>query len=509
MSRNYTLKTCPLVFHVLELSKHTTHERTLKNLFILLFLLGIVSYQSHAQENSDSENYIQKRDRFSINDNFQPLSLNEAIEQGLRQNSLEKTRKYERDLLEINWENTKDTFWLPQLKLTLSSGEQRIARLRRGSLTGNGTSRTPSGSLGLELGDYTIFNWGKDYLAYLNEKKIFEREDESLKEKRRNLKHQIIAKFFELNLKEKQVASRKAQLRHASFVYRYNREKVTQRKVTKQEYYQSRTEYLSAQNDYYQTVTSQDILHEEMANLLGDKPATKYLLRDDLNYKKLKITPRESMRIGNENNPNILDAQTLVDNAQRSYEIAVKESLPLPKFSVNLGAYQYKFGNNRGGTRYETRLGDSNLDVVATVNATWSLTGDGGFFNQRRTTASHIEKQLSFSKLAGAKQSTSSQIQNSHKKIQHYENQISIYTARFSTVQKTFDTVLENYLNRKTTFLDFQDALHELINTDLSLEEFKFLHLKEKVYLAQTIGVEDFPGDNFENLATSRVDKDK
>jgi hypothetical protein len=82
------------------------------------------------------------------------------------------------------------------------------------------------------------------------------------------------------------------------------------------------------------------------------------------------------------------------------------------------------------------------------------------------------------------------------------QNQIVILEARIPSLQKSFDTILENYLSGKTKYYDFHLSLIELTGTKILFEQTKFNHLKEKLTLAKISGLEDFPGENFEQLAT-------
>lgn len=468
-------------------------NKDVKNLFKKKLTLGV-------------DNYIQQSssDRFDLKDNYKAFSLNDAIEQGLRKNFNQRSRNYENKILELGWKDTKEDFWMPKLQISLSSGEQRIARLKRGSRTGNGTSLTPSGTLGLEIGEYTLFNWGKDYLAYQNDRASYKRESEVLKESRRELKHDLILKYFALVKFHNILKVKKDQLRHASFVYRFNREKMTLRKISRQDYYQSRMEYLRAQTEYHDAKNDASVVDEQMAYLVSDEPGTRYILTNELSYEKLKTTMGEALNLSKERNPEIRTNAKDVANAKRSHDIVLRENLALPKFTVNLGAYTHSFGKNESRTVYETRTNDSNIDIVATVNATWTLTGSGGFFNGRKTTSSLISRHLSFNKLAQAKHMTKSDIRNHFNNIKYLENQHTILDARTSNLQKTFDVILENYINKKTRFLDFHDALTEMTDAEVLMENVKYLHLEQKVMLAKEVGIDEFPGESFESVAIDK-----
>ena len=70
--------------------------------------------------------------------------------------------------------------------------------------------------------------------------------------------------------------------------------------------------------------------------------------------------------------------------------------------------------------------------------------------------------------------------------------------------QKTFDTVFENYRKRKARFLDFRLALNDLRDAQKEIAQVKFLHMERKVKLANTMGIEDLPGQRFDELGVRK-----
>jgi outer membrane protein TolC len=446
--------------------------------------------------------YVQTSENSRSKKELTGLSLGEAIEQGLRKNYEQIQRKHNQTVLDLGWDDTKEDFLFPQLALTMTTGNQRIARLKSGQQSNGTSTQIPDGSISLGFSDYTLFNWGKDYLSYLNNRDNYLKGTRNLKEERRELKHDIIIRYFQLVHFQNIYNNRKNQLRHASFVYRYAREKVTQRKLTKQEYYQTRSLYLKSQNEFQTAKVEWELANEELAFIINDNIGSQYLLKEDILYVKNKVLFQEALRIAKERNSKIQNAENGIRNAKRDYQITVKENLPLPKFSLNLGAYTHSFGQNQNTTTDSTFLGSSNVDVVASINATWSLTGPGGFLNGRKTTASMINKHLAFNELAWKRHLAQSNVEKHFKKIKLYEDQVTILDARTVSTDKTFDSTLQNYLNRKTRFLDFQSTLIDLIESENDISKFKFLHIREKVLMAQTMGLDELPGENFEKLTT-------
>ena len=451
---------------------------------------------------SESEIYIQESDKYKLNETYKNLQLNDVIEQGLRKNYEQNIRGQFDSLSEIEFTGAKNAFWLPELKVNLTTANQRISTLKSSNTPpADPTTLIPSGTLGLSLGTYTVFNWGKDYELYLNKKSTYTRNKQIFEESRRELKLDLIGTYFSLMSAKNIAKIRQDQLRQASFIYRLNKEKITIAKTSKQEYYLSRSEYLRAQNDYHDAKINSDTADENMAFLIADESGTKYVLNETLDYKRVKITLDESLNLSAKNNPTLLTNKTLIQNAERSYDVALKENMPLPKFTVNLGAYNKRFGSTSNSTLYENDSGNGNVELVASINATWSLTGEDGFLNSNKLAIGRIKKEIALKEFEKNSHYTQSIIRQTYLSILSLQNQIVILEARIPSVQKAFDTILENYLAGKTKFYDFHLVLDELTTTKILYEQTKQQHLKEKLTLAKLSGIEDFPGEIFEHLA--------
>lgn len=451
---------------------------------------------------TESEIYVQEASKYKLNDTYKNLQLNDVIEQGLRKNYDQNIREQRQEVRDIEFAGAKSAFWLPELQVTLTTDNHRIGTLRRSEGRPNsGNAAHPSGTLGLSLGDYTVFNWGKDYARYLNTKATYDRTKEILSESRRELKLDLISNYFTLVAFKSVEKIRQDQLRQASFVYRLSKEKITVGKTSKQDYYQARSEYLKAQNDYHEAKINADEADENMAFLIADPVGTKYVMNEMLDYRRLKLTIDEALTEAEKKNPALLTNKTLIENAERSYDVALKEQLPLPRFSVNLGAYNKRFGQGIDTTRYETDNGSGNIELVASINATWSLTGAEGLLNSNTLATTRLGRDIAVKEFEKNTHFTQSFVRQTYKTILSLQNQIVILEARIPSLQKTFDTVLENYLAGRAKFYDFALALEDLTTTKVFFEQVKLQHLTEKLNLAKAMGIEDFPGENFEQLA--------
>ncbi|OFZ14795.1 MAG: hypothetical protein A2X86_19285 [Bdellovibrionales bacterium GWA2_49_15] len=439
--------------------------------------------------------------RFELNDTFKPITLNQVIQQGLKENHAQKSREMQDTILELQWAGVWDSFWIPTLTLSLSTEAQRIGRIRTGSARETANPNAPTGLASLSLGDYTVFNWGKDYLDYLNNKQTIRRSKQILTEEKRALKHKIIISYFDVLTKKEIEMSMRDQLRHASFVYRLNREKISAQKIARLDYHQARAEFLRVQEEYYTAKSNLDQAQEQLGNLIDDDPGTRYVYQETLEYKDSKVEFNEAQEMAKKNSPAVLSTMVQHEVADRKLEKARRENLPLPKFTIDLGAYTQTFGRSTYVQGYQTSAGNSAIEMVATVNATWTLYGDAGFLNKRDLQEASLSKGIAARNFLEANDFVSAQLHILFDKISNYQKQMGILEPRLKNARKTFDVALDNYTKKKANFTDFLHALRDFTEAEISNANTKFQHLKAKVELASMAGVEDFPGERFEALA--------
>lgn len=452
--------------------------------------------------------FIQEKSTYKLDETYKTISLNGVIEQGLRLNSDQEMRNLRLQLNDLNIDSNFRSFWLPNLKLTLVTAEQRVGTLS--SSTRESTERPSSrafGSFGFDLGTYTLFNWGKDYALYLNKRQSLERQKQLGDEERKDLKLDLITDYVELIKKKNVLKVRQDQLRRASFIYRLNKEKVSVGKTSQQDYYLARATYLKAQSDFQEAKIEADRADENLAYLIKEKSGTKFIVNEVVDYQKMKITLSNALDILADKNSTIRDSKTRIELAERELDVARKENLPLPKFTLNLGGYRHKFGPSLYATRYETYEGTGAIDLVASINATWDIFGADGFLNRDKLQRRRIELELSRHELRKSKSFSEAQAQNIYKNLITLQNQLLILEARVPTAQKTYDTILENYLDGKTRFNDYKLALDDFIETKVMYESFLAEHAQQKIQLAKVIGLEDFPGENFEKIVTREKGK--
>lgn len=432
------------------------------------------------------------------------IDLRSVIEESLRRNPFEQVRNQQAGIIDLEKQNLAESFWMPTVALNLTNNNQRYDRLHTSSSNspqmGNQTS--PNGSVGIEIEDYSLFNWGRDYLAYLNTKTTLNRENQKLNEARRRLKFNSISQYFNLVRVKEILRIKREQLRQASFIHRLAREKLALRKITSQEYYQTRSEFLRSQTEYQQSLFEVSLEEEKIANILGDDFQTSYKPSEELKYVSLNTQMQEALRLALDQSPAFRDAKVDYDNASRSYDKTLKDNLPLPKFTFNLGTYQQNFDNSGSSwTRQTDSNGNRNVEIAASVNMRWTLLGEGGVFNSRDNKQSYLNKRISEIKYFNTKREIEVKVRTIFKTIKFLEQKITIADYQLKNSQSNFDTTLENYRSGRTTYPEIKLSLDNFVNSSINSENVTFEHLLKKLELSDLMGLEDLPGENFEQLA--------
>lgn len=461
--------------------------------------IGVFDSDSVSESEIDSTTSKKKKNQ-DPTDQAKVISLRDALESGLRRNYLQKIRNFTLAKLELDWKDDFYEFWLPTIQLTLNSDAHLVEKLYTDNSQGFGTSKTPNGSFGLEFSDYTLFNWGRDYLAYLNNQTTYQREKQALGEKRRRLRFEIIDQYFNVTRLKQILRARKDQLRHTSFVYRLAKEKLQLKKLKSQEYLQTKEEFLKAQSAFHTTTTEVQSAEQKLALLMGDDPGTSYRPMELLKYFPLTPSKAEAIQFANQQSPRYRQAKADLDNANRNFKLTLKQNIPLPKFSLNLGAYRHTFSELGVQDTFSTSNGSRNVEVRATVNMNWTLLGPGGLFNARTQESSYADKRIAEIHMQEAKRDINVTVRTLYSNIRSLERKYEVTQARLKNAQIVFDKALDNYIGGKTSFPNIKLIIDALMDAEIDFQNAKYLHLNYKLDLADWMGLYDFPGENFERL---------
>ena len=431
------------------------------------------------------------------------IDLRSVLEEGFRRNPFEQIRGQQKEQIDLLKTDLYQKFWLPTVSLELQTSNHRIDRFKESSQStpGMGAQKAPTGSLGLVIEDYTLFNWGRDYLQYQNEKQTLNRANQQLAESRRRLKFDLITQYFNLVRTREIRRIYQEQLRQTSFIHRLAREKLQLRKIRAQEYYQTRSEYLRSQTEYQASLYDVGLQEEALANLLGDEWRGSYRTQEQLKYVSVNTSMEEALKLAKEQSVDYRNAKLQYDNANRSYEKALKDNLPLPKFSFNLGTYRTGFDPEGTTWNYQTTPGNRNVELVAAIDMKWTLLGEGGFFNSRDNQQAYLNKRIAEINYFNTKRQLEVKVRTIYKTLRYLEQKVEIAQFQHKNAQSNYDSVLDNYIAGKTSYTDIKLAVDNLVISHINTENVKFEHLLKKLELADYMGLEDFPGENFEQLA--------
>lgn len=431
------------------------------------------------------------------------LDLRSVLEEGFRRNPFEQIRTQQREQIELLKTDVWQKFWLPTVSLELDTSNHRIDRFRESTQSnpGMGAQRAPTGSLGLVIDEYTLFNWGRDYLQYQNEKQTLNRASVALNEARRRLKFNLITQYFNMIRTKEVKRIRQEQLRQTSFIHRLAREKLQLRKIRAQEYYQTRSEYLRSQTEYQESLFDVGLQEEELSNLLGDEWRGSYRTTEQLKYVSVNTSMDEALKAAQDQSVDYRNAKLQYDNASRTYEKTLKDNLPLPKFAFNLGSYRTGFDPEGTSWNYETTPGNRNIELVASIDMRWTLLGEGGFFNSRDNQQAFLNKRIAEINFFNTRRLLEVKVRTIYKTLRYLEQKVEIAQFQHKNAQSNYDSVLDNYIASRATYSDIKLAIDNLVYSHINSENVKYEHLLKKLELADYMGLEDFPGENFEQLA--------
>jgi outer membrane protein TolC len=432
------------------------------------------------------------------------LDLRSVLEEGFRRNPFEKIRGQQREQIDLSKTDVFQKFWFPTVGLELQTSNHRIDRFHESSQSspGMGAQNAPTGSVGIVFDEYTLFNWGRDYLQYLNQKQVLNRSNQQLGEAHRRLKFSLINQYFNLIRFKEILRIKQEQLRQTSFIHRLAREKLLLRKIKTQEYYQTRSEYLRSQTEFQQAQFEVGLEEEKIANLLGDDYQSSYRSIEQLKYVTLNTSMNEALKSAQDSSQPYRDAKVAYDVASRTYEKTVRDNLPLPKVGFNLGTYRTGFDPAGTTWNYQTSDSNRNVELVASINMRWTLLGEGGFFNSRQNQQSYLSKRITEISFFNTRRELEVKVRTIYKTLRYLEQKVEIAIFQHKNAQSNYDSALDNYIGGRTTYADIKLAIDNLVNSHVNSENVKFDHLVKKLELADFMGLEDFPGENFESLAT-------
>ncbi len=131
----------------------------------------------------------------------------------------------------------------------------------------------------------------------------------------------------------------------------------------------------------------------------------------------------------------------------------------------------------------------------------WTILGDGGFFNSRQNQTAYLEKRITEINYFNTRRLLEVKVRTIFKTLRFLEQKVDVATFQRKNAQKNYDSVLDNYMGARANYSDIKFAVDNLVLSTINEENVKYQHLQKKLELADYMGLEDFPGENFETLA--------
>jgi outer membrane protein TolC len=131
----------------------------------------------------------------------------------------------------------------------------------------------------------------------------------------------------------------------------------------------------------------------------------------------------------------------------------------------------------------------------------WTLLGEGGFFNNRQNQQAFLNKRIAEINFFNTRRELEVKVRTIYKTLRFLEQKVEIAQLQRKNSQSNYDSVLDNYMAGRATYADIKLAIDNLVNSHINAENVKYDHLVKKLELADFMGMEDFPGENFESLA--------
>ena len=110
-----------------------------------------------------------------------------------------------------------------------------------------------------------------------------------------------------------------------------------------------------------------------------------------------------------------------------------EKTLHLPEFTIDLGAFTRSTTTTSHLQGYTGGMtGNENLEIVATLNATWALVGQNGFLNERRLSRANLNNRSATRLHKKAIDQNIYLLANAYQRLKTYEDQWEITQTRKS-----------------------------------------------------------------------------
>lgn len=434
------------------------------------------------------------------------LTLEQAVSKAMANNEDIRLQKLTLRQAELGYDDAWDRMFLPNITLTgYSTSNNTIYQLADTQAKTDGEAAKghgyPSSSIALNLGSYTLFNFWKDRIQYDIARLQWDRSKQRYEEAKRNLRFRVITEYFKYKTEteKREAAKRSVDLTQA--ILNLVKSKVANGTATAADESSANVDYLNAKNQLNEISGSMRTVAWSFNQLLGEPVSSSFRLTSEFRYSLLQITPELALKLFRENSSSMKEAGLNLKVSELNVELAEKNRLPLP--TVNISGITFSYGNTYYGTKPSRDTTASsgtisgNIDISTTIAVTWNLLGPGGLFNSRETERARIQRDQAEIQLARTDHSNTAAIVSMVSSIRYQEQTIANLKQSFESSATLLESLIGDMQNQKVSRLEFRDAVNQARDSEFSYKEMLLGHLVSKLSLAETLGVDQLPGDSF------------
>ncbi|MEK6705994.1 MAG: TolC family protein [Bdellovibrionota bacterium] len=441
--------------------------------------------------------------KISSNSNITLLTLNAAIKKALDNNYTIQSQRLTLRLAELTHDRSWNTMFMPSVSLNLNAPSNYTvanipSKISRDTGDINNNHGYPASTLTLSLASYTLFNFWRDWLTYEQAQLDWLRAKEAFHESTRTVRFDVIKQFFAHKTALDRLETAKRSVDIAEAIVELIKSRVKLKKATEQDLSSSTVDLLNARNELAKKEISAKGSLWTLNYLLGDPVGQEYMIEEKIVFTPLKLTSQEAVKIYSESSPSIKTAKTDLKKKELAVELAEKNRLPLPK--VSFSGINISYSNGYYGTRSDINSGSSgnvNLDVSTAITLTLPIIGPGGLFDKNTIEQAVVERDQSEVSYRDTLSRDHAVVNQLVFTIKEGESTISNTKKAMESSVSLLDELFSQLSSNSVPRLELKDAIKQARESEIDLAEAILNHLTNKLTLAQTIGMDQIPGDPY------------
>jgi outer membrane protein TolC len=433
-------------------------------------------------------------------DEGEALTLSLAISRALVNNPDVRDQHMALRSAELYYEDAWDRMYLPSVALNANSSASKTLSHVPGKNTDTlGATKDehgyPGSSVDLTLGSYTLFNFGRDKILLDQSKLDWNRTREAFEEFKRNIKFQVIIQFWTLKTTLDKLDASNRSVEVAQAIVDLQESRLPLGKASQNDISSSTIDLLNAKNqrDQNETLTKNTLWSFNI--LLGDSVGTKYRIEEDISFLPIKVTEQILFDTYLSESPNMKSARKDLTKSHLNLELQEKSLLPLPTIKVSgvTASYTNGYYGNKADL-YTQNSGNTNIDVIGSVNLSLPILGPGGLMGHRIVEQAQIQMDQSELRLRNTANRDRGQVFQLVQNIRQFEVTVSNNRQSYKSSVSVLEDALASFSNGKTVSrLDIKDAINQARDSEIQLRDAILQHLSYKTQLAAFIGVDYLP----------------